>query len=130
MTEVVSRRRHVFNNKFYGLWVEFGSGDKLYVAYRKGSGHKGYFYKTNSWCLDDMTLDHARFLGVRWIAVIHDVNKSTRHYYLTLLEDFFGENSGAHTQGTIKQRYLPRAFWRESPYNDARQVSRQVLIRR
>ncbi|MCL2874696.1 MAG: hypothetical protein FWF12_00075 [Betaproteobacteria bacterium] len=130
MPKIVSRRRHERNGKFYGLWLEFDSGEKLYVAYRKGVGLRttGYFQKTNSWCIDTMTLNHATATGVKWIAVIHDVGKGTRHYYSTPIEDFYGPRSGVHSEGSTRQRFLPRAFWLNNPYTDPELIEKKVKI--
>lgn len=132
MVRIVSRRRHVHQNKFHGLWVEFSTGEKAYIAYRKGLGLRtvGYYAKANAWCLDHSTLEHAKAIGVRWIILIHDVAKSKRHYYSTRLEDFFGANAGERRENGTRQRYLSRAFWLNSPYLDVGNIERQVCIRK
>jgi hypothetical protein len=130
--KVIHRRPHYRNDRFYGLWVTFDTGLKAYVAYRRGSGRStaGYFQNTNAWCLDCTTLEHAKRDGVTWLAVVHDVSKTVRHYYGTPIEDYFGPRSGEHRAGDTRQRYLSRVFWRHNPFNDTSLIERGVFLKR
>lgn len=118
---VVSFRPHRVCGNTYGFWCESRTGKKFYLAMREGSGLKGVFRLSDSWCLDEKTLELCKLDGIDTIFLIHKVGRKhiKHHFYATRIEDFYGPFSSPHSgmtpMGVCRQRALPRRAWRVNP---------------
>lgn len=126
--KVVKREAHTINGRKYGMFYHLDDGRIIYLAWRSGMKTKGYFHKTNSWCLDINTLRMCEHKGVFAVGVAHRVN-GKMDYYLTYLEDFFGPDSARHYEGDAPQRSLCRERFRVNSTKRVAAIASKMRLR-
>lgn len=118
------RQPHKVFGHFYGMFYETSTGKKLYLAHRK---RKQIYELKWAWCIDLITLNKCRDLGVEAVGVIwRDAGKTKVH--LTHIDDFFGPASFSHF-GDTRQRGLPLKCFRVDPAKSAKIIEKIVKIR-
>lgn len=126
--KVVKREAHSVNGRKYGMFFHLDDGQVIYMAWRSGLKTRGYFHKTNSWCIDTTTLRTCEHRGVTAVGVAHRVNGKV-DYYLTKLEDFWGEESTTHREGDTPQRALCRERFRVNSTRRATVIASKMKLR-
>lgn len=125
---VVKREAHSINGRKYGMLYHLDDGRIIYLAWRSGMKTKGYFHKTNSWCIDVNTLRMCEHRGVCAVGVAHKVGGKV-DYYLTRIEDFWGADSDRHREGDTPQRSLCRERFRANSTKRLAHISAKMRLR-
>lgn len=110
--------------RFYGNFYYLSGDRAVYIAHRKRSE---IFHKRTAWCIDVATLEECKALGIKYVGVVTQ-NSVGKFFYLTLLEDFYGEFSFAHF-GETRQRGLPVMKFRFHPGLTVPVIEKAVKVR-
>ena len=121
----ITRLRHTFNGRFYGMWYFWDDGRSLYLAHRRPGE---IYHKKNAWCLDVRTLEEAEKRGVKFVGVVSGSGKNKR-FYVTLREDFFDSAYSFAHFGETRQRGLPLARFRYSTTASVAHITKAIKLR-
>jgi len=106
----MGRELHSVNGKIMGAWYETATGNKLYLAHRV---NRQIHRVRNAWCVDLAILEKCRTRDVTAIGIIKR-EKTLKMVWLSLVEDFFGDESFAYFD-QVRQRGLPLNKFRVDP---------------
>lgn len=126
---VIERYRHEFNGKLVGHWYKWPDGRMMYLAQCSGMARKNTDTKTNSWCLDKMTLRTAESKNCTWIGFVHRLN-GARLFYVTHISDFWNSPySGDVFRDAGPMRRLAKNKFRIHPGNTEEAICKSIRLR-
>lgn len=120
------REKHTVNGVLNGYFYHHPDGRVVYLAHRT---RRQIYRKDNAWCMDVDMLSSAKRKGVTSVGVVMNDAKNGNMFWLTNLEDFFGEHSIVIPDGKTRQRGLPLQRFRIDPMTSAEYIASTVKIR-
>jgi len=115
---------HKVNFKHCGCYYELDDGRGVYLAHRR---YSAVYRKRNAWCVERIALEEARSRGYLAAGVAVRDGKKT-YYFLTNIEDWFGEHSFVNPDN-ILQRGLPLNRFLITPSSSRENVDAAMRLR-
>jgi hypothetical protein len=116
--------RHIVNGVLVGRWYHMDDGRVVYLAQRTPrSAHR----RRAAWGFELALLKMCLDKKVSAIGVA--VSRKKPVFYLTRVEDFFGDHSFWEWGDRGRVRFLPMGRWRVSPHRKTGKIEQEVRLR-